>query len=183
MHNDLKHLPPRYIFEDMPVDVALVQSCQSLNQNINKYSAKQANALYIVTAAAGSVAQAYTGSGAGNQFLCTVGYRMPVVGNILNVALQYKVSSADTFDTNIFLFDENTPYIKNTADLLANLNNAFWVSNQRRNSISTVWTNFEIDRQDWPAAIQVVVSCKNIAAVSATYSFYAASCNWRYDNE
>jgi len=182
MRNNLKHLPPRYIVEDMAVDVAFAQSCQSLNNNINKYSAKQGNSLYIVTAS-GCVAQSYTGTGAGNQFLCTVGYRMPVVGNILNVALQYKVSSADKFDTNIFLFDENTPYLKNSADLQTYMNDAFWVSNIRKNSTSPIWTNIVITRQVWPASIQVVISCKNIDGASATYDLYAASTSWRFANE
>lgn len=182
MRNNYKHLPPRYSIEDMPVDVALVQSCQSLNNNIAQYSAKQANSLYIVTTA-GCISQAYTGAGTGNQYLCTLGYRMPVVGNILEVAIQYKVSSADKFDTNIFIFDETTPYIKNTADLTTYLNDAEWISNQRKNSTSAIWTQIAITRNVWPAFIQVVIGCKNIAGVSATYDLYAASASWRLANE
>ena len=73
MNNDRKNYPPKYLYPEMPVDVSMVQSLNSLNDNVLKYASKRGASSYLVTTA-GVVAQSVTTALPGVQFLLTLSY-------------------------------------------------------------------------------------------------------------
>jgi len=183
METKTKVIPPLYQYEDMPVDTHLAQTCQSLGDNIYRYSASHGDSSYLLTSS-GSVAQTVTSADYGVHYLLTLMYRGPKQGRLFSLATLRYVSAAAAYSSYLYVFDPSVPYISDTASLGAYRGQSLWSYRYDPDIATTTaqWNLYEPETipgiESWPDTISMVIGCNNPTGVSRSMYLYAASLHW-----
>lgn len=179
MDNRRKNYPPRYMMPDMPVDVAMVSALNSLEDNLLGHASKHGSSMYLVTAAAGVVAQAVTVSAPGLNFGATLTFSGCAMGRHLDICMLVSASAASRFKYWVGLFPPDRDYIGTTAELAAQQN---WVELTAQAAVDNTlpqWIVVRIPRRFEVGELwTIVLGCKNYSGISATYNLYCAHSEW-----
>jgi hypothetical protein len=179
MLNDRKNYPPLYLYPEMPVDVSLCQSLNSLNNNILKYASKRGNSMYMTTPAAGVVGQTVTTANTGPQFLATSCYTGCSMGKFLDIALLVSVSAASRFRYWIGVFPPTEAYISTTAELQAEAPYAMIVASGAVDNTTPRWMVVRVPRNFYVGEIvSITIGCTNISGISASFNLYSLHEEW-----
>lgn len=178
MDTSRKNYPPRYFYQEQPVDVAMVQSLNALNQNLLRYASKRGSSMYIVTTS-GVVAQTVTTASGARQFLATLSFTGCAMGRYLDVSMLVSVSAAARFRYWIGIFPPDETYISTTAELQAEQNYVDRIASGAVDNTLPMWITVRVPGEfQIGDIVSVVLGATNISGISATYNLYCAHEEW-----